>query len=69
MTCVNEKQITRFRIKDWIFDSLTNNPKQGLLQNVAVKENGFYRSSFLLFETVVLCSDPERASIKQAVDI
>ena len=50
-----------------MFDSLINIPKQGLLQNVAVKESECHRISFSLFETIVECSDPERASIKQVV--
>ena len=50
-----------------MFDSLISNPKQGLLQNVAIKENGCHRSSILLFETVLSCSDPEQTSIKQVV--
>ena len=37
------------------------------LQNFTVKENGCRRSLFVLFETVVLCSDPEWGSIKQVV--
>ena len=36
-------------------------------KNFAIKENGCHRSLLVLFETVVLCSDPERDSIKQVV--
>ena len=34
---------------------------------IAVKEQGCHRSSYLLLETVVSCSDPEWTSIKQVV--
>ena len=61
------KKITSFTIKDEIFDSLIRNPKQGLLQNVAIKKNGCHRNLFLLFETVLSCSDPEWTSIKEVV--
>ena len=44
-----------------------NNPKQGFLQKVAIKKTPCHRSSFLLFETVVSCSDPEQIFIKQVV--
>ena len=54
-------------IKDQIFDSFINNLKQGFLKKVAMKENSYHSSSFLLFETVVFCSDPEPISIKQVV--
>ena len=37
------------------------------LENSVIKENGYHRSLFVLFKTVVLCSDPERVSIKQVV--
>ena len=44
-----------------------NNPKQGFLQKDTIKKTVCHRSSFLLFKTVVSCSDPERISIKQVV--
>ena len=52
-------KITTFRK---FFDLILKN-----LQNFAIKENGSRKSLFVLFETFVLCSHPEWASIKQVV--
>ena len=44
-----------------------NNPKQAFLQKDTIKEAACHRSSFLLFKTVVPCSDAKWISIKQVV--
>ena len=37
-----------------------DSPKQGFLQKDTIKKIACHRSSFLLFKTVLSCSDPEQ---------
>ena len=40
------------------------NPKEEFLQKVVIKKNACQRSLFLVFQTVVSTSDPDRICIK-----